>query len=141
MLKFLYSIYYLYAKLFRPLCVGARIILEKDGKIIFVKHTYKDYYYPPGGGVKRNESLEDCVIREAKEEVGADIKSLKLIDVLCDFSEKRDYVGVFYSDEFNLFPVKSNEIAEIVGLNNFLVEEVHPVWRNELLKLKSSGKI
>lgn len=36
--------------------------------------TIKEYYSIPGGGVEDNETLEDAVIREIKEEFSVDIK-------------------------------------------------------------------
>ena len=41
--------------------------LQKDG-------TYKEYYIIPGGGIEENETLEQAVIREVKEELSVDIE-------------------------------------------------------------------
>ena len=36
----------------------------------------------PGGGVDFNETLENCIIREVKEEIGIDIEVVKLITAI-----------------------------------------------------------
>lgn len=36
-----------------------------------------DYYVFPGGGLEENEGFEECLVRELKEEIGADIKVKK----------------------------------------------------------------
>ena len=48
-----------------------------EGKLVIVKHENKkfgDYYLLPGGGWEHEESIEECVIREVKEETGLDVK-------------------------------------------------------------------
>jgi len=51
--------------------LGARaIVLNADGQVLLVKHTYQPHWYLPGGGVKKNESTKSAVIRELKEETG-----------------------------------------------------------------------
>jgi ADP-ribose pyrophosphatase YjhB (NUDIX family) len=37
----------------------------------------KEYYTYPGGGLEENESLEDCVKREVKEEFGIEISPIR----------------------------------------------------------------
>ncbi len=39
----------------------------------------QDYYTFPGGGLEKNESLEEGVIREIKEEFGINVKVIKMM--------------------------------------------------------------
>ncbi|MCX8110493.1 MAG: (deoxy)nucleoside triphosphate pyrophosphohydrolase [Syntrophorhabdaceae bacterium] len=52
-------------------------IIEKDGKILIAKRkkAYMGYLWEfPGGKQKEKETLEDCLKREIKEELGIDIE-------------------------------------------------------------------
>lgn len=54
--------------------------------------TIKEYYSIPGGGVEDNETLEDAVIREIKEEFSVDIK----IDGYLGKDEGDDSIAHFF---------------------------------------------
>lgn len=56
--------------------LGARaIVLNKNGQVLLVKHTYQPHWYLPGGGVNKGESAKAAVIRELKEETGLIVSS------------------------------------------------------------------
>jgi ADP-ribose pyrophosphatase YjhB (NUDIX family) len=61
--------------------VGAIIINE--GKILMVKNSRASYYYSVGGRVKFNETCDDAILREVKEELGVNME----IDYLAYFHE------------------------------------------------------
>lgn len=69
--------------------VGTRaVIFNKDNELL-VEHSLRpeeDYYYLPGGGVWFHEKIEDCLVREVKEETGLDVKAGRLLWVR-DFIE------------------------------------------------------
>lgn len=61
--------------------VSSRGIIIEDGKVyaMFRRRikddgTIKEYYVIPGGGINENETLEENVIREMKEEFSVDVK-------------------------------------------------------------------
>ena len=59
---------------------GARIIIEnKLGQILFIKRIDNGNLGIPAGGFEENETIEECIIREVKEETGLEILSLQLI--------------------------------------------------------------
>ncbi len=54
---------------------AAKALILKDDKLLLIKHKIeKTYYTLPGGGQNHNEELKDTVVRECKEELGANIK-------------------------------------------------------------------
>ena len=54
------------------------IIIELEGGIVLIERSNPPYGWAiPGGFLDYNESLEDCAIREAKEETSLDIYDLK----------------------------------------------------------------
>jgi len=63
-----------------PRCIA--ICYIQDGSRIFVGDGFdpkknKKFYRPLGGGVEWQETAEDAVAREFREEMGADLKELK----------------------------------------------------------------
>lgn len=54
-------------------------VLIQDGKVL-LQHVIDDPYYAfPGGHVNFGEVSQDALIREFKEEIGADIRPLRLL--------------------------------------------------------------
>jgi 8-oxo-dGTP diphosphatase len=107
------------------------IITTDDGKVVLVKRSfdpYKDYWALPGGIVEYGETVEDAVVREAKEETGFYIKIEKLVGVYSD--PNRDPRGHFVSVCF---------LSKIVGGELTISEETKDVKlfsRDELKSLK-----
>jgi ADP-ribose pyrophosphatase YjhB (NUDIX family) len=55
--------------------VGAICVIERsDGRILLVRHSYRQRWGFPGGLLKRGEQVDAGALREAKEEVGLDIE-------------------------------------------------------------------
>ncbi len=54
---------------------SVRSIIIKDNKVAMVYSQKYNYFKFPGGGLEPNESHEDALIRETREEVGLDIIS------------------------------------------------------------------
>lgn len=95
----------------KPTTVGVRLILEKDGAVLLVKHTYQRHWYLPGGVVKKGEYVEDAARREASEELGAKLGDLNLFGVYTNFYEyKNDHIIVFSCDDFSLTGKTDHEI-------------------------------
>ncbi|MGE0599699.1 MAG: NUDIX domain-containing protein [Dehalococcoidia bacterium] len=100
-------------RLFHPITLGARVALLRGEEVLLIRHTYRDGWYLPGGGVDKGESLEAAARREAEEEVGAEVGELSLLGVYSNFSEhKSDHVAIFYTRDFTLGEfTANNEIA------------------------------
>lgn len=87
----------------RSVAVDAVVI--QDGKILLGKRDsepYKGYWVLPGGFVERNETTEEAVVREVKEETGAKVELLGLIGVYSDKKrDPRQTVSVAYLAKMN----------------------------------------
>lgn len=108
-----YKIYRLSWKITQPQTVGVRAILIKNNKILLVKHTYSDQWFLPGGGLKKGEKLENAIKRELNEELGVEVNEINLHGAYQNFYEgKRDYIIVFKTENFEIFPKKDQEIEQ-----------------------------
>lgn len=59
--------------------VGSRAFLISDGKILLSHELNTGVYLIPGGGAEKNESAEECCVREIEEETGYEVKPIKQI--------------------------------------------------------------
>ncbi|WP_072617534.1 NUDIX domain-containing protein [Pandoraea vervacti] len=56
-------------RLLRAKTVGVRaLILDKSNRVLLVKHTYRNGWHTPGGGVNSGETLVEAIRREVYEE-------------------------------------------------------------------------
>lgn len=64
--------------------VGAGACILRRGRLLLIRRGAdpgKGKWSIPGGLVELGENVEDAMVREAKEEVGLDVKAVKLVDV------------------------------------------------------------
>jgi 8-oxo-dGTP pyrophosphatase MutT (NUDIX family) len=98
----------------RPVTLGVRILMVRDGQVILIKHSYQDAWFLPGGGVKRGETLEQAIRREAAEECGAVLHRVNFIGTYTNFIEyKSDHVSLFLSKDFSLHEKRDHEIEMV----------------------------
>ena len=76
--------------------VGSTVLIfnDKNELLLNLRSDTNDWGIP-GGGKEINETLEECAIREIKEETNLDIKNLSLITVLSG----KDYYYVYPNDD------------------------------------------
>ena len=112
--RFLYRLYGVYLWIVRPLTMGVRIILMREGQVLLIRQTYLDGWFIPGGGVGKGETLDQAIRREAHEEVQAELGSLELLGAFSSFDgSKNDHTVLFASHDFTLGGGHDREIAEI----------------------------
>ena len=78
--------------------VTVRGIIIKDNQVILMyrRKNGVEYYAIPGGHLENNESNEECLIREIKEEFSIDVKVIKLLGKV----EKNNKIDYIYSCEW-----------------------------------------
>lgn len=64
--------------------VGVGVFILKDGKLLLGKRLSKDShgdgeYCGPGGHMEFGETLEECAVRETREEVGIEIENVRFL--------------------------------------------------------------
>ncbi|MFE6305610.1 NUDIX hydrolase [Nocardiopsis sp. NPDC057823] len=57
------------------------VVRPEDGKVLVIKRTDDGRWVPPGGVMELDETLEQCVIREVREETGIEAKPIRLTGV------------------------------------------------------------
>jgi ADP-ribose pyrophosphatase YjhB (NUDIX family) len=58
----------------RPRTIGVRVIVEREGRVLLIRHSYVPGWHLPGGGVDRGETLAEAARREVREEVGLTVE-------------------------------------------------------------------
>ena len=57
----------------------AIVIINDDHKVLWAKRTNENAWQFPQGGIKSNETIEEAMFRELKEEVGIDESKIEIL--------------------------------------------------------------
>jgi len=101
----------------RPNSMGTSAIIEYNGKVLLEKRTDSNRWALIGGGLNIDESLEQCIIREIKEETALDIdeKSLYFWKIYSDPSRISEYPdGNIIRIITTVYLVELNSIHELI---------------------------
>ena len=102
-------------RLRRPLLVGVRALIVRDGQVLLIRHrSGRQPWALPGGGAERYERLADAARRESAEETGAQVRVDALLGVYDRFGGgATNYIAVFVCTPLgDPRPPRSLEIAE-----------------------------
>jgi len=99
-------------------------IIIRGRKILLMRRIRngREYFVFPGGGIEGNESLENGVIREIKEEFNLDVKINKFLFQIENRGRQEFY---FLIKEFSGVPEISGNEKKRMNKNN----QYYPVWK------------
>lgn len=102
----------------RALTIGTRaMVVDGDGRLMLLRHTYVSGWMFPGGGVEWNELVETAMLRELHEEAGVSATAAPELFGLYSNHEHfpGDHVAFFVVRQWTQTPpdVPNREIAEI----------------------------
>lgn len=108
---------HLYWRFSRAATLGARaMVIDGQGRVFLVKHSYVDGWHLPGGGVETGETLRTALARELAEEGNIVITGVPALHGMFFNSRisRRDHVALYIVREFRLdgAPVPNHEIVE-----------------------------
>ncbi len=118
-------------------------ICLREDSILLVKHaglgTSGELWSPPGGGIHYNESAEEAVVREIKEETGLDSKVKNLLFVNEYFNGKLHAIELFFESNIingSLIVGEDPELAK----EDQMIKEARFVSFEELNQLPDEKK-
>lgn len=116
--------------------------IEKDGKYLMLHRTKKENdqshnkWLGVGGKFEENESPDECILREVKEETGLTLLSYRLRGVMTFVSDvwETEYMFIYTADRFEGELTECNE-GELLWVEKSAVLDLN-LWEGDVLFLK-----
>ena len=94
-----------YWRFARAMTLGVRaLIIDEEGRIFLVKHSYVSGWHLPGGGVEAGETLGEALARELREEGNIEITAPPRLHGLFFNTQtsRRDHVAAYVVRDFRV---------------------------------------
>jgi ADP-ribose pyrophosphatase YjhB (NUDIX family) len=106
-----------YWRFARAMTLGVRaLVVDEEGRVFLVKHSYVSGWHLPGGGVEAGETLTQALARELREEGNIEMTAPPQLHGVFfnNRASRRDHVALFVVRAFrqSAAPVPDREIVE-----------------------------
>ncbi len=96
----------------------AKALIENSNGEILLGYGNSNYQFP-GGHLEDNESLDECLVREVKEETGITIPLKKRTPFISITYYNKDYPKVGLNSKFvaNYYSIKTDDLPDLSKIN------------------------
>ena len=100
--------------------IAVRAVIMHENQITLAYLQKNHEFKFPGGGVEINETLEDALKREVKEEIGARVKSIKCkIGVVAEYDNRNEPDNEYFKMESHYYEVEIEHDLEKQELDKY----------------------
>jgi 8-oxo-dGTP pyrophosphatase MutT (NUDIX family) len=96
-------LFHFYWRMSRGMTLGVQgLVIDGEGRIFLVKHSYVQGWHLPGGGVEPGETLCEALARELREEGNIEVTAAPALHGIFHNRavSRRDHIAVFIVREF-----------------------------------------
>jgi 8-oxo-dGTP pyrophosphatase MutT (NUDIX family) len=97
------GLFHLYWRFARGMTLGVRaVVVDDEGRVFLIKHSYVSGWHLPGGGVEVGETLLDSLRRELMEEGRIELKGEPVLHGVFfnGHVSRRDHVAIYVVRQF-----------------------------------------
>ena len=120
--------------------IRTAVLIETEKGYIFEKDGLDRFYFVVGGRIKTNETSEEAVKREVKEELGIEIEDIKLKAIVESFfeldNEAFHEIGFYYYHKVNGI-INLPENYYIFSKEELKTKNIQPKIIQDIIKIKN----
>ncbi len=102
------------------------IVFDSDNNVALLHAKNEGYYGLPGGGVDSEETYEQGIVRECKEEVGCDVEIIKYIGTTFEYRKRNNLLNESWGYITKIIGEKGSPI--LVGDENEAEKNSVVIW-------------